>query len=212
MAYEFDGFTQYLISTFKPTAKPMTFAAHFYHRPHTDNGAIMAMAKTTPNEDTLLLQARPGDTPENICALEIGVPAAFARAEVLTDNTWLHAAARFESNTLSSVVALGSVEVTNTNGRITPPLTGLNNTTIGALVRVSTIAYLKGMVADAAAWSAALTTAEIASLAKGFSPRRIRPQSLVFYAPLLRNLQDLRSGVALTAVNAPTVANHPRVY
>ena len=72
--------------------------------------------------------------------------------------------------------------------------------------------FLSGTISEAAIWSVALTDAEIASLAKGFSPRRIRPQSLVFYAPLLRNLQDLRKGLALTAVNSPTVANHPRVY
>lgn len=69
-----------------------------------------------------------------------------------------------------------------------------------------------GYVAECALWNTALTDAEIESLAKGFSPRRIRPQSLVFYAPLLRNLQDLRQGLALTAVNSPTVASHPRVY
>lgn len=95
----------------------------------------------------------------------------------------------------------------------------LDSTIIGNSTALSYIVNLTlgqsgsvGDLADISAWNVALTGAEIASLAKGFSPRRIRPQSLVFYAPLLRNLQDLRQGLALTAVNSPTVANHPRVY
>ena len=61
-------------------------------------------------------------------------------------------------------------------------------------------------------WNAALTDAEIASLAKGYKPTRIRPQSLVFYAPLIRDLQDTRGSLAITNNNSATVANHPRVY
>ena len=72
--------------------------------------------------------------------------------------------------------------------------------------------YYIGQASEVAIWSVALTDAEIASLAKGFKPTRIRPQSLVFYAPLLRNLQDLRGGLALTNNNGATVAAHPRVY
>ena len=70
---------------------------------------------------------------------------------------------------------------------------------------------MDGQIAEAAIWNVALTDGEIASLAKGFKPTRIRPQSLVFYAPLIRNLQDTRKGMALTNNNAATVAAHPRV-
>lgn len=88
--------------------------------------------------------------------------------------------------------------------------TGMTRLSIGQ--RYSTIvAY--GQSAEVAVWNAALTTPEIASLQKGFSPRRIRPQSLVFYAPLLRNVQELRQGFTLTpGGTTPTVATHPRVY
>lgn len=72
--------------------------------------------------------------------------------------------------------------------------------------------YMDGNIAEVAIWSAALNNDEIAALAKGFKPTRIRPQSLVFYAPLLRNLQDIKGGRSLTNSNTCTVANHPRVY
>lgn len=68
-----------------------------------------------------------------------------------------------------------------------------------------------GTMSDVAIWNAALTTPEIASLAAGFTPEQIRPQSLQFYAPLVRNLIDVRGGRAITNVNGATVATHPRI-
>jgi len=56
-----------------------------------------------------------------------------------------------------------------------------------------------------------LTGSEIASLAKGISPRRIRPGSLRFYAPLVREAIDIVGGVALT-VNGAVAADHPRIF
>jgi hypothetical protein len=62
-----------------------------------------------------------------------------------------------------------------------------------------------------AVWNAALTDAEVAILATGFSPKKVRPQSLVFYAPLVREVRDLVGGVALSDTGT-TVADHPRTY
>lgn len=66
-------------------------------------------------------------------------------------------------------------------------------------------------MSDVAIWNAALTTPEIASLAAGFTPEQIRPQTLQFYAPLVRDLIDVRGGRAITNVNSATVATHPRI-
>ncbi len=41
---------------------------------------------------------------------------------------------------------------------------------------------------------------------------KIRPQNLVFYSPLVRDLIDARGGRAITNNNGATVANHPRIY
>ena len=104
----------------------------------------------------------------------------------------------------------GSAGTANTVSRAPA---GLNACVIGAdNTNGSLLHYFNGKISEVAAWSAALTDAEIASLAKGYKPTRIRPQSLVFYAPLLRNLQDLRGGLDLTNNNGATVADHPRVY
>ncbi len=60
-------------------------------------------------------------------------------------------------------------------------------------------------------WQATLTAEEVASLAKGMTCDKIRPQSLVTYIPLMRDIQDIARGMTLTNTNS-TVANHPRIY
>lgn len=72
---------------------------------------------------------------------------------------------------------------------------------------------MNGSLAEVGIWDVVLTMDELISLSKGFAPRRIRPQSLVFYTPLIRNVVELRSGLSVsTSASAPTVSEHPRVY
>jgi hypothetical protein len=88
---------------------------------------------------------------------------------------------------------------------------GTANLTLGA-GSTGTGAFFTGDMAEIGIWNAALTAAEIASLAKGMTPDKIRPQSLVFYSPLVRDLIDQKGGLTITNNNGATVANHPRVY
>ena len=71
---------------------------------------------------------------------------------------------------------------------------------------------MNGLIAEVGIWNVALTAAEIASLAKGMTCDKVRPSALVFYAPLIRSLQDLSRAAAITNNNTATVADHPRVY
>jgi hypothetical protein len=41
---------------------------------------------------------------------------------------------------------------------------------------------------------------------------RVRPQNLKFYAPLIRNLVDIKGGLTITNNNTATVSEHTRVY
>jgi hypothetical protein len=72
--------------------------------------------------------------------------------------------------------------------------------------------YLNGSLAEVGIWNAALTAAEVLSLARGMSPSLIRPQSLTIYAPLVRDLIDKKSGLTITNNNGSTVSNHTRIY
>ena len=68
-----------------------------------------------------------------------------------------------------------------------------------------------GEYAEIGAWQATLTAEEVRALAKGMTCDKIRPQSLVYYTPLIRDIQDLARGMTLTDTST-TVATHPRVY
>jgi hypothetical protein len=72
--------------------------------------------------------------------------------------------------------------------------------------------YCAGLIAEVGIWNASLSDDEVLALSKGITCNKIRPQNLVFYAPLIRNLQDTKGGRIITPVNSPIVAAHPRVY
>lgn len=66
-----------------------------------------------------------------------------------------------------------------------------------------------GRIAEVGVWNVALTDDEVGMLYAGFSPLFVRPQSLVFYLPLIRdNDNDLVGGINLSATNTPTIAEH----
>lgn len=111
----------------------------------------------------------------------------------------------------------GSVIGTSSAGTFTKPNTRQGFDGIGAIVPVSSVfRYPDGLVADAAVWRTALTAAEVASLAAGASPLTVRPQSLVFYAPLVGESATTEVnliGPALSLSNSPARAtSHPRIF
>jgi hypothetical protein len=120
----------------------------------------------------------------------------------------------FASSTSRTAYINGGSSGTNTTS-VVPSL--LNRTNIGVQFLqnaggTSGISFANGRVAECGIWNAALTAAEVASLAKGMTCDKVRPQSLVFYAPLVRDLIDQKGGLTITNNNGATVANHPRVY
>jgi hypothetical protein len=126
-------------------------------------------------------------------------------------STWTHAASTFSGTApmaLKAFINGGSSGSASTN--YNPSLTHI---AIGALrVNSSTFSPTAGSIAEVGVWSAILTDGEIASLAKGMTCDKVRPQSLVFYAPLVRDLQDVRGARAITNNNTATVSAHTRVY
>ena len=73
----------------------------------------------------------------------------------------------------------------------------------------------KGGIAEAAAYSVALTSGEIAMLAAGFSPLMVRPESLIGYWPLggaySNDNMDVVGGNTLTTTGGPIAEPHPRI-
>ena len=129
---------------------------------------------------------------------------------LLSLNNWNHVAGVFSSSASRTAYLNGGNAVTNTTSLA---INASNTVRIAAAQGATTISnYANGHITDVGVWNAALTQAEVVSLAKGMTCNKVRPQNLVFYAPLIRDLQDVKGGLSITNNNGATVANHPRIY
>ena len=211
MAYSFNGSNRSLLSTGAAAmSEPLTLAAWFWPNTNTTRTVIFSVGEASDFFGLVEDGARAGDP---ICATKYtgGTDTGEAVSSAgYTPGQWNHGCAVFESNTSRSVYINGAGKVTSTTNR--PAGNRITRIAVAALARNTLSAFFNGRVAEAAIWTAALDDAEVASLAKGMSPSLIRPQSLMYYAPLIRDINDIRGGIAITNNNGATVADHPRVY
>lgn len=138
-------------------------------------------------------------------------------AETLSIGAWYHGAAVFASATSRSVYSRGGAKVTRTASNAWPPSQSVTH--IGVSHTKNVLFFLaSARIAEAAIWSIALSDAEVASLAKGYCPLLVRPESLVAYYPLggmwgANDYDRWKRAYDLTpypaAPNAPTWADHP---
>jgi hypothetical protein len=199
--------SQYLTTAAAPaTDIPVTMSCWFNPAAGSVDGVLMSLNGTSGNFDRVVLTRNSANT-IGAQSVSSGV-ATIANSGTFTSNMWNHAAAVYSLN--SKVALLNGVAGTTETSSFS--LAGIGQVVIGARRNAGGYGvFYDGAIAEAAIWSTTLTTAEIQSLAKGFTPDQVRPQSLVFYAPLIRDIQDLRGGLAITTVNGPTIAVHPRV-
>lgn len=103
-------------------------------------------------------------------------------------NTWYHVAIVTASTNSRQLYVNGTSMGTDTT---TTGNTDCSHIVQGCFSLSSRSSYMSGQLMHCAAWEAALDAAEIASLYKGFSPRRVRPQSLKHYDPCIRAVQSI---------------------
>jgi hypothetical protein len=210
MAYEF-ATNKFLTASAPITAAPLTVACWFYANNNTTQHALVVLedAGGTHRFDLQALGATAGDPIQ--CAAAAGASSGFARTSTgFSANTWNHACGVQSATTSRTAYLNAGGEITNTADR-TP--VGISVLKIGAInVNGANANFMNGLIAEVGIWNAALTAAEVASLAKGMTCDKVRPQNLVFYAPLVRDLVDQKGGLTITNNNSATVANHPRVY
>lgn len=210
MAAAFDSLSSKYLSTGSApaTTYPVTMACWRNLPAFGSPGVLMSLNANAGNNDLIRLVVL-NETGETNASVIASLVSGTSFSSAGTANIWQHSAGRFTSST-SRQAFLNGVGGTPDTTDLTP--TGINELLIGARRFGGAVGlYLDGSIAEAAIWSAALTDDEILSLAKGFTPDQIRPQSLVFYAPLIRELQDLRGGLTITNNNGANVSNHPRV-
>jgi hypothetical protein len=123
---------------------------------------------------------------------------------------WQHTVGVFESPSLRRLCVNGGTFATSTVnvGVQNAP----NEIRIGADWNTTLGNFFGGDIAEVGVWNVALTQQECTALARGMTCDKIRPQNLVFYAPLVRDLIDQKGGLTITNNNGATVANHPRIY
>jgi hypothetical protein len=176
--------------------------------------AMMSLVNSASSTDGWILTLAGdavGDPVRFACASGGGVDNADTSSG-FSLNTWTHACGVAASATDRRVFINGGSKVSNLNSR-TP--SGVNRFSIGRNGDLSANQrYFGGMLAEAGIWNVALTDDEVVSLARGFSPLLIRPQSLVAYWPLLGNTSpevDLRTNKYNLTVTGATKADHPRI-
>ena len=206
MAYDFvAASSQYLFTSSSPvTTTPCTIACWAVRDLTGSRGLAFLTSSTNVNARFALL------SPNSALVVASAVDDVNATAEstagTTSTGTLFHAAGVYASSTSRTAYAngvAGSTNTTNIN------VAGLDRIAIGARFGGN---LHDGLISEVGIWNVALTTAEIESLAKGVTCDKVRPQSLRFYAPLIRDLQDVKGGLTITNNNSATVANHPRVY
>jgi len=212
MAYRFNGTNQTI--SFNPstspgiTGHPLTMACWFQTTNLTTDQLLIMLSNASGNHYfTLAFNGPTAGDPIGVAASAGGAAAGAASTTGVLANTWYHACGVFTSATSRTVYLNGGSSATNTTS-VSP--TGITTGNLGSFF--SAFVFLPGQMADVGIWNAALTQDEVVSLAKGVACSKIRPQSLNLYAPLIRNLQDVKNSRALTNVNTATVSDHPRIY
>jgi len=211
MAYEFTAASSKYLSTVSTPANagPVTMSCWIY--PTAANTvSIMAIDQSSGSERFALTLLSSTFSPAQRARANSQVVFVDSTTQY-NINEWNHVCGIFDDTTIKRSIWLnGGGNATSTSTEAT---SAKNRILIGARTASGAIgAYFGGRIAEIGIWNAALTAYEVASLAKGMTCDKVRPQSLVFYAPLVRDLIDQKGGLAITNNNGATVATHPRVY
>jgi hypothetical protein len=211
MAYNFNGTNQRLSTASTPVSvAPLTLYARNLSTGLGSSRVIIVISDASNVQQWSLRFA--GNSYPRAWQYEVtdsgGTTAVFGIGSV-AQTTWYSAGFVEAASNSRYVFFEASKSSTNTVSRTPNATAGI---AIAGALNGTQFAHHEGQIADAAIWDVALTDDEAISLARGFKPFRIRPQSLKFYAPLVRTLQDLRGALTITNNNTATVADHPRVY
>lgn len=211
MAYQFNGSNQNLrVNSAIVTNWPFTLSCFF--KTSSFASVNIPLCLCGDGSDPPYYYVGTSSTPSIRFGAFVGGSSGFGvnGSTTLSTNVVYHLTAVFYSDNTAKGFVNGVNDGTASHG-FSYNATGVNRVSIGVIDRQTPILYTPGEVSEAAIWNAALTDAEILSLARGFTADQIRPQSLVLYPPLVRDLIDLRGGRTIVNVNSATVATHPRI-
>lgn len=191
------------------TAYPITMACWFLANDITNNYVLVGLFDKGETNKRLYLMAygdQGGDPLRAYADSREALTSSGYSADI-----WQHGCAIFGATNDRRVYLNGGSKGTNSQNDTVDPA-NLDRFSVGRAGDFTPAAWLDGQVAEVALWSAILTDAEVAILAKGYSPLFVRPLSLIFYTPLIRNADnDIVGGLHLTESGTPTISAHPGI-
>ena len=210
MAINFTRASSQSLSAISPvSAVPITISCFFQIPTWPANMAIVTVGESGGTHKNQILTSSTRRHATNSVGPTTSAGSATGN-NAITFNTWQHIVGVFETSSLRRMSVNGGTFATNTVNVGTQ--NALNEIRIGADWNPTLGNFFGGAIAEVGVWNVALTQQECTALAQGMTCDKIRPQSLVFYAPLVRDLIDQKGGLTITNNNAATVANHTRVY
>ena len=213
MARGFDRASlQYLANASAVATGPPFSVSLWFTVPDLDNNYVMfSLANSASEQDYFALLVNGGVAGDyvNLTARDAPTPTHCRTTISTSADTWTHAlGVAIDTDDRACYINGGGKGTSAIN--VTPA--SIDRMAIGVFYDSSLVSYMAGKIAEVAVWNVALTDADAAILAKGYSPLLVRPQSLVAYWPLIRDTDDdIVGGYSMTPVNSPTVAAHPRV-
>jgi hypothetical protein len=164
------------------SAAPLTMACWFNVANTTANHNLMNITGASSDFGIAASGATAGD-PVMAFLTAAGSGSNAVTTSGYTANAWHHACGVFASTTSRTAYLNGGNSATNTTSR-TPASLTRTNLKLYSTNGTTGFEAANGSIAEAAIWSIDLSAAEVAALARGVSPLRIRPGSLVAYWPL----------------------------
>jgi hypothetical protein len=213
MSYDFDGTNDWIgnTTTCPVTSGPCSVACWFWP---DSLGHIINITNST-GADNFRLSVITGNK-LRLNAVDNGVGDTIDTAGSVSTSDWNFGGFRITSSTSRKLYLFSSpsytIETVTDTSSQNP--TGFTRLHIGSRRNNSTTdEYYNGKIAEVAIWNVSLEDSDFISMSKGICYTLVRPQNLVFYAPLIRDIVDLTtSKLTLTNNGGATVANHPRIY
>ena len=216
MSREFSGSAQYLdYANSIITATPFTIGTWLY----PDNNSTWQMIVASNQAGAAIYYIH---LAINSTAIQFAYRGSLAgnttsidtSASTLAQNQWQHICGVAVSDSVANVFIDGGNKATQSSGTFDGFGGNLDHVYLAARNVSGVGDYLNGRLANTAMWNAALSDAEVAVLADGYSPLLVRPESLIAYWPLIGKTSpeiDVVGGYNLSLNGAPAAWNHPAV-
>ncbi len=204
MARTFNGTTDILEQAVAPiTDYPCTFSCWFKKTALLTAITMVTVQQAVGTARILNYVNTAGETLA-LCTTTGNVSAQASKG-TFTAGTWFHSVIKCANNS-SRYAYLNGVAGAQDTANI--PVSGLDVFKVGDNIAADGTSF-DGPLAEVGVWNVALTDDEILALSKGFSPRLIRPSALKAHVRLIRELNNLQSG--LMTATGTTVSDHPRI-